>query len=163
MNEQFYYKLLNIGKKDQDIEKILLESIKEVIEEIKPTNKELSRVCKVIANNLSLSLKTKKIEHRIINLSNYNLYEHIVIMCRTMTNDKIKYYLIDPSFIQFKGNKFYDTLKERSLTTFNDLLELGYTKIDEETFHKYLQSFGYNGREIELNDIFLELKNKHKN
>lgn len=163
MNEQFYYKLLNIGKKDQDIEKILLESIKEVIEEIKPTNKELSRVCKVIANNLSLSLKTKKIEHRIINLSNYNLYEHIVIMCRTMTNDKIKYYLIDPSFIQFKGNEFYDTLKERSLTTFNDLLELGYTKIDEETFHKYLQSFGYNGREIELNDIFLELKNKHKN
>lgn len=163
MNEQFYYKLLNIGRKDQDIEKILLESIKEVIEEIKPTNNELSRVCKVIANNLALSLKTKKIEHRIINLSDYNLYEHVVIMCRTMTNDKIKYYLIDPSFIQFKGNKFYNMLKEQSLTTLNNLLELGYTKIDEEIFYKYLQSFGYNGRKIELNNVFLELKNKYKN
>lgn len=162
MNEEFYYKLLNIANYNNDINQTLLKIIKEVIEEIKPTNQNLERVCKVAANNIHLKLKENRIEHQIINLSDYNLYEHVVIICRTMIDTELKYYLIDPTFIQFKNSNYFKLLKERSLTTFNNLVEQGYSKINEEEFNQYLSSFGYKDKKLEFNEIFLQLKNKPK-
>jgi len=73
MNEEFYYKLLNIGYQNRDINQIILNSINEVVKEIKTTNQNLDRMCKVVANNIGIKLKDNKIDYRIVNLADYNL------------------------------------------------------------------------------------------
>lgn len=162
MNEEFYYKLLNIGYQNRDINQIILNSINEVVKEIKTTNQNLDRMCKVVANNIGIKLKDNKIDYRIVNLADYNLYEHVVILCRTMVNDKLQYYLIDPSFIQFKNTKLFNDLKLRNETIFNSLTSIGYAIVSELELYDYFKTFGYNKEMLNLNEIFLEFRYKTK-
>ena len=100
---EFYYKILNIRSNIIDIEEKIQKCIHEVVPIIKKSNENLDRVCKVIANNISISLKENKIDNIIINLKHYGLYEHEFVLSRNLSNNQINYFLIDPSFIQFKN------------------------------------------------------------
>jgi len=79
-----------------------------------------------------------------------------------MVNDKLQYYLIDPSFIQFKNTKLFNELKLRNETIFNSLTSIGYVKVSELELYDYFKTYGYNKEMLKLNDIFLEFKYKTK-
>ena len=162
MINEFYYKILNLNPFNNDIEKEIKESINQITNSIRKTNHNLERLCKVVSNNLSILLSNKKIDNRIINLKNFGLYEHEVIICRNMVNDQINYYLIDPTFNQFRNYYPYNNLMKINKQIFNNIITEGYTKINNQTFNHYLQAFNYTQKSVDINQFFIEYKNRKK-
>ena len=160
MNNEFYYKLLNIGKEDVDIENKLVDIIKGVVHEVRRDNKDLVGLCKVVANNISFELDKNKIDYRVISLIDYNLYDHEFIIARTMRDKKMEYYLIDPTFRQFRGYYPYDNLEKLDKNMLDNILDKGYFKINNNHYNSYFKSFGYDGRELDINSVFLEFRRK---
>ncbi len=158
----FYYKLLNIREDNSNIDDKITNCINEVIPDIKKTNANLSRVCKVIANNLSVSLHENNIENIIINLSNYGLYEHEFIVCRKIVDNKLNYYLLDPSFIQFKGTYPFLNLEKKDNKLLDNLVNKSYSQISNESFQNYLEAFNYKDKKIDINNLFIEKIRKIK-
>lgn len=162
MNDKFYYKLLNIGSVDTDIEKILEDVVKDFIKVAKNGNKKLEGLCRVAATNIACELEDYKIDYRIINMYDYDLYDHELIIARTMNGRKLDYYLIDPTFIQFKGFYPFTKLEESNVYLLSNLVENGYSKIDNNDYNTYFRSFGYDGKELNMKRMFLEFNNKRK-
>lgn len=173
--DSFYYDLLNIGKKKLTEEEYL-NNIKNVIEKetkiSKEYNSDLDRLCKVISINSSL--KDLNIDSKIINTKDlYDMYEHqFIISSYKDEQDNINYYLIDPTYSQFKHKDEYDfdvvyptdILKSsiEGQELLNNLLTLGYSKIDDNLFKRYIGSIMYeediNKIDINISDIILERK-----
>jgi hypothetical protein len=162
----FYYNLLNIGSSNQD----KLTDIANIIEKNK---QELSQttdyegLCKIFSNNISLDLKEKEIDHRILNtLDLGSNYEHVFVVAFYKTQD-LNYVLIDPTFIQFASNQNKqliafnewpsDTLKQTldGEKLSNKLIESGYSLVDNNIFNKYLNIFNNLEHTLALDEVLI--------
>lgn len=162
MKNKFYYKLLNIGKNDEDIELEIKSVIDMVIREARIENMKLIGLCRVVATNIAYEFDNRKIDYRIVNLADYNLYDHTMIISRTIVDDELLYYLIDPTFIQFDDYFPYKNLEKLDVSFLRDLIKKGYSKIDNNRYNIYFKSFEYDGKNMNVNDLFLGFKNKKK-
>lgn len=161
MDNDFYYKLLNIRQQNLNISKIIEENIQKVVNPIKKTNNDLERLCKVISNNLYIELKDKGLNVQIINLGDFNLYEHIFLLIREIKPDNINYYLVDPTFIQFKDKYPYNNLKDNNSDLLNNLMIKGYKQIDNFELEDFINSFSDSYINIDIDDLYNRVyKNK---
>lgn len=152
----FYYKLLNIKQKENDIEPIIARVINIELQTLLSQVEEVDGFCMYLACNIGDTLSKNGINISYQNISdilNIN-YFHYFLIANTMINDEIKYYLIDPSYIQFLKkenqvltNKFKrwpgEILNQTQLgkITLKKLIKDGYTMIDENSMKLYLGSF----------------------
>ena len=173
--DRFYYDLLNIGKKktnDTEFNNKLNRIIEEETELSKKINPDLDRLCKVISININDRLKDLNIDSKIINTKNiYDMYEHQFVLSSYIDqNDNVNYVLIDPTYSQFKDKGEYafkaiyptDVLSksEEGKILLDNLMCLGYSKIDDNDLKRYIGSIMYeediNKIDITINDLVLE-------
>ena len=173
--DRFYYDLLNIDKKKTDEKEytnILDKIIKEEKDDYKTKYENLDRLCKFMANNIKYKLKKEKIDSKIINTKNiYDMYEHEFVLSSFIDLDNnLTYYLIDPTYSQFMDKGEYsfkaiyppDILKkdENGKILLNNLLEYGYSKIDDNDIKRYIGSLLYeediNKIDVNISDLYLE-------
>lgn len=129
--------ILNI--KNQDIEEVIRDSIKEVKEKLKGL--DYNQTCLIYSSALFEILKRKHILVHIINtldLGYSYLHQFLLVY------DGNKYYLIDLTYKQFNDNSL------------SDLNENGYIEIDDNTFKFYLKVVTNNDLSIDLSEAFLK-------
>lgn len=129
--------ILNI--KNQDIEEIIRDSIKEVKEKLKGL--DYNQTCLIYSSALFEILKRKHILVHIINtldLGYSYLHQFLLVY------DGNKYYLIDLTYKQLNDNSL------------SDLNENGYMKIDDNTFKFYLKVVTNNDLTMDLSEAFLK-------
>ena len=129
--------ILNI--KNQNIEEIIQESIKEVKENLQGL--DYNQTCLIYSSALFEILKRKHILVHIINtldLGYSYLHQFLLVY------DGNKYYLIDLTYKQFNDNSL------------SDLNENGYMKIDDNIFKFYLKVVTNNDLTMDLSEAFLK-------
>lgn len=129
--------ILNI--KNQDIEEVIRDSIKEVKEKLKGL--DYNQTCLIYSSALFEILKRKNILVHIINtldLGYSYLHQFLLVY------DGNKYYLIDLTYKQFNDNSL------------SDLNENGYIEIDDNTFKFYLKVVTNNDLTMDLSEAFLK-------
>lgn len=173
--DRFYYDLLNIGKKKTnvlDYTNLLNRIIEEETSYMKVDNPTLDRVCKVVSTNINDRLKELNIDSKIINTKElYDMYEHQFILSSFIDLDNnINYYLIDPTYSQFKDKGEYNfkaiyptdilSKTEEGTKLLDNLMCLGYSKIEDNDLKRYIGSLMYetdiNKIDIEISDLVLE-------
>ena len=125
--------------KNQDIEEIIRDSIKEVKEKLKGL--DYNQTCLIYSSALFEILKRKHILVHIINtldLGYSYLHQFLLVY------DGNKYYLIDLTYKQFNDNSL------------SDLNENGYIEIDDNTFKFYLKVVTNNDLTMDLSEAFLK-------
>lgn len=165
----FYYDLLHIDKSSnyQKVQRIVQEDIKNISNHTTTSD----GLCKVYANNISISLTESNIDNMIINLNSISdcNYDHeFVIATIKEQQDSLSFVLIDPSYSQFENqedkilrdiftNWPSDILSssEGGRKMLEDLKEQGLTIIDDNKLDLYVSSFGFNNQKS-LNDLFIE-------
>lgn len=175
--DSFYYNLLNIGKKNLTEEEYInniVDVIKKETEISRKYNKDLERLCKVISTNINSHLKELNIDSKIVNTKElFNAYEHQFILSSYKDKDNnINYYLIDPTYSQFKHKDEYDfdviypsdilNKTNEGKELLNNLLNNGYSKINDNDLKRYIGSILYeediNKIDISISNIILERK-----
>ena len=129
--------ILNI--KNQDIEEVIRDSIKEVKEKLQGL--DYNQTCLIYSSALFEILKRKHILVHIINtldLGYSYLHQFLLVY------DGNKYYLIDLTYKQFNDNSL------------SDLNENGYMKIDDNIFKFYLKVVTNNDLTMDLSEAFLK-------
>lgn len=172
--DSFYYNLLNIGKKSIKEEEYL-NIIKEIVGEVsKSYHNDLDGLCKFISIDISDRLKQKNIDANIINTKDlYDMYEHQFVISSFIDElNNINYYLIDPTYIQFRHKDEYDFevlysadfLEKTDKKLFDDLFKDGYSKINNNDLKCYIGSLMYeediNKIDLNIEDIILERRHK---
>lgn len=161
----FYNSILNINGKDyeDEIKKIVLEER----EDLKTRVIQLDGFCKYLANQIEYRIKEELSGIHVykIDLNDFGLVDHTILIAEYMTNNKIKRLLIDPSYVQFIKkdgaqlvtlNKWPgDNIDEK--TIFNKI-KYGLVKINHLSFNSYLNSFTDNKVNIDLENYLLESK-----
>ncbi len=125
--------------KNQDIEEIIRDSIKEVKEKLQGL--DYNQTCLIYSSALFEILKRKHILVHIINtldLGYSYLHQFLLVY------DGNKYYLIDLTYKQFNDNSL------------SDLNENGYIEIDDNTFKFYLKVVTNNDLTMDLSEAFLK-------
>lgn len=179
--DNFYYNLLNIGKKvmtQTEYESIIRKVVEEETKNIKKENEDLSKLCIIISRKIKEHLKRLNISSKVINTKNiYDMYEHeFIISSYQDGNNNIMYYLIDPTYNQFKHKDEYDygfpvlysadflNKTEEGKKLYNNLITLGYSKIDDNDLKRYIGSIMYeddiNNIDINIEDLVLERRHK---
>ena len=129
--------ILNI--KNQNIEEIIQESIKEVKENLQGL--DYNQTCLIYSSALFEILKRKHILVHIINTLDLGyFFEHQFLLVYDGNN----YYLIDLTYRQFNDNSL------------SDLNKNGYIKIDNNIFKYYLKVVTNNDFVINLNEAFIK-------
>ena len=129
--------ILNI--KNQNIEEIIQESIKEVKENLQGL--DYNQTCLIYSSALFEILKRKHILVHIINTLDLGYsFEHQFLLVYDGNN----YYLIDLTYRQFNDNSL------------SDLNKNGYIKIDNNIFKYYLKVVTNNDLVINLNEAFIK-------
>ena len=129
--------ILNI--KNQNIEEIIQESIKEVKENLQGL--DYNQTCLIYSSALFEILKRKHILVHIINTLDLGYsYLHQFLLVYDGNN----YYLIDLTYRQFNDNSL------------SDLNKNGYIKIDNNIFKYYLKVVTNNDFVINLNEAFIK-------
>lgn len=129
--------ILNI--KNQNIEEIIQESIKEVKENLQGL--DYNQTCLIYSSALFEILKRKHILVHIINTLDLGyFFEHQFLLVYDGNN----YYLIDLTYRQFNDNSL------------SDLNKNGYIKIDNNIFKYYLKVVTNNDLVINLNEAFIK-------
>ena len=129
--------ILNI--KNQDIEEIIRDSIKEVKEKLKGL--DYNQTCLIYSSALFEILKRKHILVHIINTLDLGYsFEHQFLLVYDGNN----YYLIDLTYRQFNDNSL------------SDLNKNSYIKIDNNIFKYYLKVVTNNDLVINLNEAFIK-------
>lgn len=129
--------ILNI--KNQNIEEIIQESIKEVKENLQGL--DYNQTCLIYSSALFEILKRKHILVHIINTLDLGYsFEHQFLLVYDGNN----YYLIDLTYRQFNDNSL------------SDLNKNGYIKIDNNIFKYYLKVVTNNDFVINLNEAFIK-------
>lgn len=129
--------ILNI--KNQNIEEIIQESIKEVKEKLQGL--DYNQTCLIYSSALFEILKRKNILVHIINTLDLGYsYLHQFLLVYDGNN----YYLIDLTYRQFNDNSL------------SDLNENSYIKIDNNIFKYYLKVVTNNDLVINLNEAFIK-------
>lgn len=176
--DNFYYDLLNIGKPKMT-EKEYIDKIKNVINEETKLSKEynpnLERLCKVISTNINSHLKELNIDSKIINTTDlYDMYEHqFIISSYKDDNNNLNYYLIDPTYTQFKhkNNDYHNIYptdilcsSKEGIVLGTNLTKKGYSKIDDNDLKRYIGSIllepDINKINLTIEDIILERRQK---
>lgn len=129
--------ILNI--KNQDIEVVIRDSIKEVREKLRGL--DYNQTCLIYSSALFEILKRKNILVHIINTLDLGYsFEHQFLL----VYDGNKYYLIDLTYKQFNDNSL------------SDLNENGYIEIDDNIFKFYLKVVTNNDLTMDLSEAFLK-------
>ena len=129
--------ILNI--KNQNIEEIIQESIKEVKENLQGL--DYNQTCLIYSSALFEILKRKHILVHIINTLDLGYsYLHQFLLVYDGNN----YYLIDLTYRQFNDNSL------------SDLNKNSYIKIDNNIFKYYLKVVTNNDLVINLNEAFIK-------
>ncbi len=129
--------ILNI--KNQNIEEIIQESIKEVKENLQGL--DYNQTCLIYSSALFEILKRKHILVHIINTLDLGYsFEHQFLLVYDGNN----YYLIDLTYRQFNDNSL------------SDLNKNSYIKIDNNIFKYYLKVVANNDLVINLNEAFIK-------
>lgn len=129
--------ILNI--KNQDIEVVIRDSIKEVKEKLRGL--DYNQTCLIYSSALFEILKRKNILVHIINTLDLGYsFEHQFLL----VYDGNKYYLIDLTYKQFNDNSL------------SDLNENGYIEIDDNIFKFYLKVVTNNDLTMDLSEAFLK-------
>ena len=129
--------ILNI--KNQDIEVVIRDSIKEVKEKLRGL--DYNQTCLIYSSALFEILKIKNILVHIINTLDLGYsFEHQFLL----VYDGNKYYLIDLTYKQFNDNSL------------SDLNENGYIEIDDNIFKFYLKVVTNNDLTMDLSEAFLK-------
>lgn len=129
--------ILNI--RNQDIEVVIRDSIKEVKEKLRGL--DYNQTCLIYSSALFEILKRKNILVHIINTLDLGYsFEHQFLL----VYDGNKYYLIDLTYKQFNDNSL------------SDLNENGYIEIDDNIFKFYLKVVTNNDLTMDLSEAFLK-------
>lgn len=129
--------ILNI--KNQDIEVVIRDSIKEVREKLRGL--DYNQTCLIYSSALFEILKRKNILVHIINTLDLGYsFEHQFLL----VYDGNKYFLIDLTYKQFNDNSL------------SDLNENGYIEIDDNIFKFYLKVVTNNDLTMDLSEAFLK-------
>ena len=132
--------LLNV--KNNDIEKIIKSTIKDVNEELDGLHPE--QTCLIYSSYVYRALKNVNINARIINTVDLGFdYRHFF----TLVPDNKSFYIIDLTFSQF-NNK-----------TMPKLLKDGYQEVNDQEFNKYLDIVTKEHlKDYFLDEVYLGLK-----
>ena len=124
---------------------------------------DMTGMCKVFSINIHDSLEKAGIISKILNLKKeFSLYEHEVVICMAPEYDKIRYYLIDFTFLQFLQTKITESFEFiNNITFFNKLLENRFVEVDNSTIQLYLSLFGFHNS-FDLKDFFQKKTNLKK-
>ena len=164
MLNEFYYKLLNIHNTDNNISYKLKVIMDKFNKSFMYVDKE--RMCKVFSNIISRILSNDNIDNRVLNTKNeFGVYEHEIVLCRGIDENKLKYYLIDYTFSQFLSSSSYYSKISNTINKdnkFEILLKNGYVEITEHFMLNYFKIFGINLDNFDLDDYFNDLIKKHK-
>lgn len=127
--------ILNI--KNQNIEVVIKESIKEVKEELQGL--DYNQTCLIYSSYLYEILKRKNILVHLINTLDlgYSFLHQFLLVY-----DGFEYFLIDLTYRQFSDD-YLDNLKN-----------FGYIKVDNNIFNYYLKVVTNNDLSIDLDDAF---------
>lgn len=129
--------ILNI--RNQDIEVVIRDSIKEVKEKLRGL--DYNQTCLIYSSALFEILKRKNILVHIINTLDLGYsFEHQFLL----VYDGNKYFLIDLTYKQFNDNSL------------SDLNENGYIEIDDNIFKFYLKVVTNNDLTMDLSEAFLK-------
>lgn len=161
----FYNSILNIDtrNKDSNIKKIVLEEKEKVLQEVK----SLEGFCKYLANQIEYRLKKEVPGIHVYSIDFDELIglNHTILIAEYKKNTNMKRLLIDPSFSQFvkKDNNTLINLEEWpsdriNKQTLEELLNNGLIEINNEIFRDYLNSFGLNNLNFDLDKDILESK-----
>ena len=157
----FYNSILNLRQID------VFDTIKNIVleEKTKLSNytNDLTGFCKYIASQIEDRLIKENIRTYWIDLNDITDIDHVVLITEYMWQSKITRVLIDPSYSQFTKDDKHQLvgLKEwpserLDKNILNDLLTTGVTKLDDNKFQNYLNSFGENNLNISLDDYLLK-------
>lgn len=166
----FYNTILNINDKDyeEEIRKIVLEERTDLLTRVK----KLDGYCKYLANQIEYRIKEEigGIHIYRIDLRDFNLIDHTILIAEYMFNKEMKKLLIDPSFSQFVKKRQAHLIKLEKWpgdiidenTIFNQI-KYGVVKINDLSFNNYLNSFREESIDINLDEYLLDSKiNKKK-
>lgn len=179
---QLYFNMLNIKRTQSGIPVHELDHIIQSNSvEVKQNVASLDGLCKVISHNISIDLRNKNIQHRIINTKDIlGGYEHLFILAYFGDYEHLKYVLIDPTYEQFVSKEntiLYGSFEEwpanvlekteqgkELLTT---LLSKGWIEINNMQLKTYLGSFmneiDINKINVSLEELILKLEIEHSN
>ena len=127
-----YTNILNLDK-----EEIIIDVIKLVKKELSELTTD--RTCKIYSNYVSLYLRANYILHRNIDTGEYG-YDYSHKFCLVPKDED--YYLIDLTFSQFNNLEFLDLLID------------GYTIVNKEELHRYLEIVGKSKDIIKVDTFF---------
>lgn len=145
---EFYNSILNINGKDKEEE--IKRIVREEKEDLSGRTDELNGFCKYLANQIKCRINEEMsgVHAYQIDLNDFNLVDHTIIIVEYMTNSRMKRLLIDPSFIQFvkkentelvKLDKWPSDIIDKN--TMINLLKHGVVEVNNLSFNNYLESF----------------------
>lgn len=147
--DSFYYNLLHL-KNDKNGVQTIISEVNRACDYMKNNHIIEEGMCKVFSNLIYNNLKDVGISCTLLNTYDlFECYEHEFVLADVMVEDSIQYVLIDMTYEQFlpkenahlsKSFKVYpaEILKENHML--KELLEQGYSIINEEDFSLYLYS-----------------------
>lgn len=161
--KDFYNSILHINRKDfeNEIKKI----VKEETEDLISKSNELDGFCRYLANQIECRINEEigGVDIHTIDLKDFGLVDHTILIIEYMTNSKMKRLLVDPSFTQFVKKDNSQLLKLESWPSviidkniLSNLLKYGVVEIDNALFNNYLNSFGGKITNFSLDDYLLE-------
>lgn len=161
----FYNSILNINNKDYEekIKKIVLEEKRDLI----ARGLELDGFCKYLANQIECRIKEELSGVHVyrLDLNDFNLVDHTILIVEYMTNKELKRLLIDPSFTQFIKKDNANLIKLDKWPgnhlddfTLSSLEKIGLVEINNISFNNYLNSFTNESIDFNLDDYLLENK-----
>lgn len=100
--DDFYNSILNIRIQQNEKTKQLIKGItKNAVDEVKKVTPNLEGFCKFLASEIQEKLEQNGIKNYWIDLNDLVAVDHVVLIAEYRTNEGLKRFLIDPSFIQF--------------------------------------------------------------
>lgn len=152
--KSFYYNILNISGGESNSFNIIKEEIAKMRKYLEDNKIDTDNMCIVISRILSNNLDMKNISNKIVNTKDlFGCYEHEFVLAHYNKDEDIECILIDLTYSQFDSkDKQLITNKMKTFPTellqnshvLLDLLENGYSKINNEDFKKYLYSIHQN-------------------
>lgn len=178
--DNFYYNLLNINQQNYSVgstSKVIENIIKLEMNKIKEHTTSLEGLCKVAGYNIGDTLANNNLNVHYLNIKEIvDSIDHLFIVVDIKDDEKIKYFLIDPTYIQFlKTSEFInpalkdypsEVLKKTIIgeKILYNLVNKNYMEIDDDEFKIYLGSFinefDKTKINIKIEDLIFKIKSK---
>ena len=168
-NDDFYNSILNIRIQQNEKTKQLIKGItKNAVDEVKKVTPNLEGFCKFLASEIQEKLEQNGIKNYWIDLNDLVAVDHVVLIAEYRTNEGLKRFLIDPSFIQFtkQENKKLIKLDEwpsekiKNKMIVQDLVQTGVTQLDNDIWNEYLSSFSNKQHNTTLDESLINKQEK---